>query len=230
MLARIEDTITRERAFIDDAAHELRTPLAVLRGEIELAAQDLDHPEVVAQGLASALEEADRLADLADGLLILARADAGQLVAGNATTELLEATRAAVGRVPHRDDVTIEVTGEASAVRGSPDWVRQIVTNLVANADRHATSRVVVMVEAAATSATLVVADDGPGFPAELLPRAFDRFARGDGARGRAGGGTGLGLAITASYARALGGTISAHNGAPLPGGCVRVEFPLAAR
>jgi signal transduction histidine kinase len=228
MLARIEDTIMRERAFIDDAAHELRTPLAVLRGEIELAAQVLDDRELVAQGLASALEETDRLAHLADGLLILARADAGQLISAEATTDLLSVTRAALERTPHREDLSIDVTGGAAVVRGDPDWVRQIVTNLVANADRYARSQILVTIEQTGRHGTLLVADDGPGFPDDLLARAFDRFVRGDGARVRTSGGAGLGLAITASFARALGGGVAAGNGAPLGGGWVRVELPLA--
>jgi signal transduction histidine kinase len=228
MLARIEETITRERAFIDDAAHELRTPIAVLRGEIELAARDLDHRDLVEQGLASALEETDLLSQLADGLLILARADAGQLVAGDATTELLAAADAAVARVPRRPEVAAEVRGEAAVVGGEPDWVRQIATNLVSNAERYATSRVVVAVEPAGASAALVVSDDGRGFPEALLPRVFDRFTRGDGARARGAGGAGLGLAIVASFARALGGSVSAGNGGALGGAWVRVEFPRA--
>jgi signal transduction histidine kinase len=230
MLARIEETITRERSFIDDAAHELRTPIAVLRGEIELAVQDLDHRDLVEQGLASALEETDLLAQLADGLLILARADAGQLIAGDSTTDLFACAEAAVGRLSHRPEVTVDVDGDAAVVRGEPDWVRQIVTNLVTNADRHARTRVQVTVSPGGErSAALVVADDGAGFPEALLPRAFDRFARGDGARVRADGGAGLGLAIVASFARALGGAVSAGNGGALGGGWVRVELPLAA-
>jgi signal transduction histidine kinase len=228
MLARIEETIVRERAFIDDAAHELRTPIAVLRGELELAAQDVDDHALVAQGLTSALEEADRLTRLTEDLLTLARADAGQLVPGNATTELLSAARAVARHLPRRDDVRIEVRGEPTTVRSEQDWIRQIITNLVANADRYASSKIVISVAPANGDGVLVVADDGPGFPTELLPRAFDRFARGDEARGRTEGGAGLGLAITASLARALGGTATACNGAPLQGACVQIELPLA--
>jgi signal transduction histidine kinase len=228
MLTRIEDTIARERAFIDDAAHELRTPIAVLRGELELAAQDLDEREPIAQGLASALEETDRLVRLTEGLLTLARADAGQLAPGDATTELLGATRAAVRRMPHRDEARIEVRGESTVVRGDEEWIRQIVTNLVGNANRYARTRVVVSVERVGGVGRLAVADDGPGFPEDLLPHAFDRFARGDRARGRSEGGAGLGLAIIASLARALGGTVHASNGGPLEGACVEVELPLA--
>jgi signal transduction histidine kinase len=228
MLSRIESTIVHERAFIDDAAHELRTPLAVLRGELELAAQDIDDRDAVVRGLASALEETDRLTHLTQDLLTLARADAGQLMPGVATTELLSASRAVVRRLSHRDDVTIEVRGEPTVVHADADWIHQIVTNLVGNADRYATSRIVVTAGHDGERGTLAVADDGPGFPDDLLPRAFDRFARGDGARGRSEGGAGLGLAIIASLTQALGGRVSATNGASLSGACIQVDLPLA--
>jgi signal transduction histidine kinase len=159
----------------------------------------------------------------------LARADAGQLIPGEATTELLSASQGVVRRLSHRSDVTIEVRGEPTTVRADTDWIQQIVTNLVANADRYATSRIVVTTTRDGDHGTLVVADDGPGFPDELLSRAFDRFARGDGARGRSEGGAGLGLAITASLARTLGGDVSATNGTSLSGGCIEVRLPLAA-
>jgi signal transduction histidine kinase len=229
MLSRIESTMAHERAFIDDAAHELRTPLAVLRGELELASDDIDDREAVIRALASALEETDRLTHLTQDLLTLARADAGQLIPSNATTDLLSASRTVVRRLLPRDDVTIEVRGEPTLVGGDADWIHQIVTNLVANAGRYASSQIVVTTRRQGDHGTLVVADDGPGFPDDLLPRAFDRFARGDGARGRSEGGAGLGLAITASLARALGGDVSATNGTSLSGGCVKVTFPLAA-
>jgi HAMP domain-containing protein len=124
MLARIEATLGHERAFIDDAAHELRTPLAVLRGELELAAHEPGDLHAVARSLASALEEADRLAGLTEDLLTLARADAGQLMPGETMTELLGAAHQEVQHLPHRDEVTIEVRGEPAIVRGEPEWVR----------------------------------------------------------------------------------------------------------
>jgi signal transduction histidine kinase len=114
-------------------------------------------------------------------------------------------------------------------VRGDPDWVKQIVINLVANANRYAAGRVLVTVDDDESVGLLVVNDDGRGFPPDLLPRAFDRFARGDEARGRGEGGAGLGLAITASFARAMGGSVAARNGGTLAGACVEVRLPLAA-
>jgi two-component system, OmpR family, sensor kinase len=229
MLARIESTVAHERAFIDDAAHELRSPIAVLRGELELAAQDPGDADAVARSLASALEETDRLTHLTEDLLTLARADAGQLASTDATTDLLAVARAGVDRLPQRDDVSIEVAGEPVLVRGDASWISQIVTNLVANADRHAGSRILVSTTRSSGHGRLTVADDGAGFPPELLPRAFDRFSRSDGARSRTRGGTGLGLAIVASLAHALHGTVSATNGPPFGGACIQVELPLAA-
>ena len=228
MLARIEMTIAHERAFIDDAAHELRSPLAVLRGELELTADDPQDAEAVAQGVASALEETDRLARLTEDLLTLARADAGQLDPGDARTELLGAAEECLRRLPHRDGVRIEVSGEPVTVRGDATWIHQIVTNLVVNAERYARSRIVVTTARDGELALLVVADDGAGFPAALLEQAFDRFSRGDGARTRSGGGAGLGLAIVSSLADAVGGTVRASNGPPLGGACVKVEVPVA--
>jgi len=229
MLARIETTVAHERAFVDDAAHELRTPIAVLRGELELAAQDPGDRTAVEHGLASALEETDRLTRLTQDLLMLARADAGQLVPGQDPVELLGATRAALRGLPHRDEVSVEVVGEPAMVLAEPEWIRHIVTNLVVNADRYARTRIVVSVAPVGAQGRLLVADDGSGFPPELLPRVFERFARADGARGRSGGGAGLGLAIIASLTHALGGSVSAANGPPLGGACVEIELPLLA-
>jgi signal transduction histidine kinase len=230
MLDRIEATLGHERAFIDDAAHELRTPLAVLRGELELASHEPGDRHAVAQSLASALEEADRLTRLTEDLLTLARADAGQLTPGEAITELLGATRQEVQHLPHRDGVTIEVRGEPAIVRGEPEWVSHIVSNLVANAGRYAKSRIVVTVGSAGECGRLVVADDGPGFPAHLLPRVLDRFSRGEDARGYRGGGAGLGLAIVSSLTHAAGGTVTVGNSESLGGACVEVAIPLAGR
>ncbi|WP_158553923.1 sensor histidine kinase [Micromonospora deserti] len=237
MLARIERAITHERAFIDDAAHELRTPIAVLRGEIELAAHEPDLPPPVAESLASALEETDRLARLTENLLTLARADAGQLAPGDATTDLVAAARTSVRRVPLADGISIEVRRqpgpscqerEPVLVRGEQEWTGHIVRNLVGNAGRYARSRILLTVTPEGRYVRLVVADDGPGFPPSVLPRAFDRFARADDARGQPGG-AGLGLAIVASLTRALGGRVTASNGAPLGGARVEVELPLAS-
>jgi signal transduction histidine kinase len=223
MLTRIEATITHERAFIDDASHELRTPLAILRGELELATQD-DDLAAVRQGLRTALDETDRLTRLSDNLLTLARADAGQLQPGATLVDLLEVTRTAVARIPGTDEVTVNVDGKPATVTGEPEWVDRVVANLVTNAMRHARSRVDVTIDATADGVRLTVADDGPGFPDELLSRAFDRFSRGDDARGP--GGTGLGLAIVDSIVHALGGTTCAGNGPPLGGAWVAVTFP----
>ncbi|HYJ66874.1 MAG TPA: ATP-binding protein [Nocardioidaceae bacterium] len=227
MLDRIETAMAHERGFIDDAAHELRTPIAVLRGELELALQVRDDPEAVAEGLVSALEETDRLTRLAHDLLTLARADAGQMLTGEAHTELFAASRASVRRLPTHHGITVEVRGDATEVRGDPEWIDHIVTNLIGNACRHARSRVTVTVGAAAGSGRLEVADDGPGLPPELLDRAFDRFTRADGERGT-GDGAGLGLAIVASLAHAVGGDVGVDNGRPLGGARVEVTLPIA--
>jgi signal transduction histidine kinase len=221
MLERIESTVATERAFVDDASHELRTPLAVLRGELELALGD-DDIETVRRGLASALEETDRLARLADSLLTLARVDAGRLAAAAGSCDLLTVARGSVARLggaAAAAGVEVEVAGEPTEVAGHPDWVDQVVANLVGNAVRHARARVRVEVG----DHRLAVADDGPGFPPDLLPRAFDRFTRGDPARGR--GGAGLGLAIVAGIVGTLGGAVDAANGGPLGGAVLTVRL-----
>ena len=225
MLERIEITIAHERAFIDDASHELRTPLAVVRGELELALQD-DDGQVIREGIASALEETDRLARLAESLLTLARVDAGAVPDRSSSCDLTAAAHRAVSRLP-RHGVTVTVTGHEATVWGQSEWVDQIVINLVANAVDHARTAVRVDVVPVDGSYRLTVADDGPGFPPDLLPRIFDRFTRGDGARGR--GGAGLGLAIVAGIARLLGGDTRAANGPPLGGGRVEVTLPGGA-
>jgi signal transduction histidine kinase len=226
MLERIETTVAREREFVDDAAHELRTPIAVLRGEIELALEDTSDAEAVRHGLTSALEEADRLARLTDDLLTLARADAGDIGTDDATTDLLAVAGDVAARVGRHTPISIDARGQPATVRGQPDLLDQVVLNLVANASRHAASRVEIDVEQDGDHARLTVSDDGPGFPEDLLPRAFDRFVRGDSARSRSHGGAGLGLAIAASLTRALGGEIAASN-RPDGGACVEVRLPV---
>jgi two-component system, OmpR family, sensor kinase len=229
MLERIEKTLAHERAFVDDASHELRTPIAVLRGELELATLSLDDPEAIAQGLQSALEETDRLTRLTDGLLVLARADAGEITASMIETDVRECADMIVRRLPHPDGIAVQVTGDTATVHADPNWVEEIVTNLVSNAVRYARHRVVVDVGRNNGRVRLRVADDGNGFSPAVVDRVFDRFARADNVRGRDDGGTGLGLAIVASIVHALRGDVRATNGPPLGGAVVDVELPITA-
>jgi two-component system OmpR family sensor kinase len=228
MLTRIERAIAHERSFVDDAAHELRTPLAVLRAELELATYDLGDADAVTASLTSALEETDRLARLTADLLTLARADAGELEPRRGTTDLTVAAQRVADQLRRPERARLEVTGAPVEARADPDWIAQILTNVTANAVRHASSLVRVSIGDAGGNVRLVVADDGAGFPPEFIPEAFDRFSRGADARTRGDEGSGLGLAITATLVGALGGTIAAGNGPPLGGACVTITLPKA--
>jgi len=178
--------------------------------------------------MASSLEEVDRLGHMADDLLTLSRANAGALTPRLTATDLHTAATDAVRRIPPPPPgITIEVQGEAVVALADPDLLERMLVNVLTNATRFARNRIVVLVEGApgARTATVTVADDGPGFAAELLPRVFDRFARASGPRGRGDGGSGLGLAIVSALADAQGATVSVGNGPPVSGGFARLTF-----
>jgi two-component system OmpR family sensor kinase len=226
MLERIEHAYEHERAFLDDASHELRTPLAVLRGELELALRGTGDPQVRA-ALRAALAETDRLVAITSDLLTLARADSGGLAIEPEPVDVRAACEQARDRVSDGRAV-VEIVGAGATAFADPRRVEQILVNLLANACRHAASAVQVTVDDGAFDGWVAVevADDGEGFPADLLPRAFDRFSRAGDERHRGEGRTGLGLAIVAALADALGGSVSAANGPPLGGAVVTVRLP----
>jgi two-component system OmpR family sensor kinase len=226
MLERIEAAFARERTFVDDASHELRTPLAILRGELELTVDDVDNPEAVRLAMTSSLEEVDRLAHMTDDLLTLSRASAGALSARLVPTDLHAAATSAVRRIPPPPpEISITVSGADIVALADPDLLERMLVNVLTNATRFARHRIIVEVAPGADdrTATLTVGDDGPGFADELLPRAFDRFARATGPRARGDGGTGLGLAIVSALAAAQGATVAVGNGPPLSGGVTRI-------
>jgi signal transduction histidine kinase len=231
MLDRIEATIAHERAFVDDASHELRSPLAVLRGELELLRLDMVE-EGEASGrlraIDSAIEETDRLSRVADQMLVLARADAGRLADGLQAVPLLATTQRIVDRLP-LGDVEVEVAGDEVDVMADVDLLDHLLANLLSNAGRFARGRICVQLTGAGPHAVLVIADDGPGFAPELLHRALDRFSRGEPSRTRDHGGAGLGLSIVAAVADACDGRVTLSNGGPLGGAVVEVRLPRAA-
>jgi two-component system OmpR family sensor kinase len=237
MLERIEAAFARERAFVDDASHELRTPLAILRGELELTADDAGDPAAVRLAMTSSLEEVDRLGQLAEDLLTLSRANAGALAARLVPTDLHAAASAAARRIPPPPpEVFVEVRGARITALADPDLLERMLVNLLTNATRFASRHIVVDVSRAPEDGSpeggapvVTVADDGPGFPDDLLPRAFDRFARASGSRGRTDGGSGLGLAIVSALAAAQGATVTVGNGHPLSGGVARITFRRAS-
>jgi two-component system, OmpR family, sensor kinase len=233
MLARLSAAQERERAFIDDAAHELRTPVAVLRAELELGLtqeHDAAHrpPSTpTREALRRALAEADRLGRLADGLLVLAQARSGQLDLDRQPTDVTALVRAWTGRLSAVTGARVSVAGPELVATVDPARVEQVVTNLVGNAAEAGAGRVEVRVAAEPPGGVrMEVSDDGPGFAPAVLPVAFDRFSRGavPGPPGLRG--AGLGLAIVATVARAHGGSVEAGNGSPLGGAWVRVVLP----
>lgn len=214
MLTRLEAGLARERRFVAEASHELRTPLSLLKTELELAQRRPRSAEELRAALSSAADETDRLALLADDLLVLARSDEGRLrLAAEplAVSKLLETvarrfgTRAdGVGR-----RLEVDVPADAS-VLGDPLRLEQALGNLVDNALRYGAGTVRLEGRSENGLVALRVTDEGAGFPRDFLPRAFERFSRADESRAR--GSAGLGLALVEAIAHAHGGTASAGN------------------
>jgi heavy metal sensor kinase len=214
MLARLQASLARERSFVADASHELRTPLAILRTELELALRGERSMDDLSDALRSAAEEVDRLSRLSEDLLVLARADEGRLPVRAALQPVDPLIRDVAGSfAAHARRAGRDIRVEPSdGLQASVDNVRirQALGNLLDNALRHGAGVVRLYATGANGTVELHVADEGPGFPEEFLPHAFERFSRADHARTR--GGSGLGLAIVDAIARAHGGSVNASN------------------
>ncbi|WP_329088317.1 sensor histidine kinase [Streptosporangium sp. NBC_01469] len=197
-LDRLELAVSRHKRFVADAAHELRSPLAILRTRLELA-----QPGPLA---AEALTDVERIQALTSDLLLLARLDAGE-PGCHEEVDLGQVTAEEAARSRPRPEirVTLEVAAD-TVVLGSAGQLRRLVANLVDNAVRHASSAVTVRLATEGGEAVLDVRDDGPGIPAEHHEAVFDRFTRLDEARDRDAGGAGLGLAIARDIAVRHGG------------------------
>ena len=214
MLSRLETALGRERAFVADAGHELRTPLSILKLELELALQSGSSREELQARLRSSAEEVDRLATLAQDLLVIARADQGELPLDMRPVEVRGVLGAVAerftGAAQRRGRRVVVTDADRLAVRGDGARLEQALTNMVSNALRYGAGQVVLRARAENGSVELHVEDEGDGFPPEFLPRAFERFSRSDPARSR--GGAGLGLSIVQVIAHAHGGEAHAAN------------------
>jgi signal transduction histidine kinase len=224
MLARLEGSQLRQRKFVSDASHELRSPVASIRQHAEVAAA---HPERTTLGeLAEVvLEEDARLQRVVEDLLLLSRIDEGTLRAGSEAVDLddLVFQEAARLRTAGLAVDTREVS--AARVRGDRGQLERLVRNLSDNAARHTRGSISMSLRDRDRVAILTVDDDGPGIPAGDRERVFDRFVRLDDARDRDAGGSGLGLSIVHEVASLHGGSVVAAD-APLGGARLEVRLP----
>ena len=225
MLDRMDTARRRQRAFVADAAHELRNPLASLRTQLEVA--ERRGAGLPPDRLADLVAEAERLSLLVDDLLLLARLDdtgAGRRQAAPVDVSALVravAERYAAARVP------VAVAGPPELwVAGRPDELARVLANLLDNAVRHAAAEVRVTASDDGPDVVVVVADDGAGIATGDRERVFERFTRLDDARGRDEGGAGLGLGIVRELVRGHGGTV--RLGDAEPGLRVEVRLPSA--
>ncbi|WP_243716181.1 sensor histidine kinase [Actinomadura darangshiensis] len=205
-LDRLEQAVARQRGFVSDVSHELRSPLTALRMELELALSAPDDTELP-DTLRAILINAERLSAVVDDLLALARLDADRNFTRE-PTDLTEITDQEVLRRPRRTQVTVLSEGPVT-VRGGRSELARLLTNLLDNADRHAASEVTVMLRVERPDTAVVeVIDDGTGIAPEDRERVFERFARLADGRHRDAGGTGLGLAIARDIAVAHRGSL----------------------
>lgn len=231
MLDRLQAALERERGFVAEAGHELRTPLALLRAELDFAVHYADSEQELRDAVQTASEETDRLVQLAGDLLLIASTDQGRLPLRSepiVAYELLESVRKRFAwRAESQGRPLAEVQAPPELiVTGDRLRLEQALGNLVDNSLRHGTGTVRITACARNHSVEVHVSDQGPGFPADLLPRAFQRFSRADNAR--SGSGAGLGLAIVDTVARAHHGTANAANHAQ-GGADVYLSLPLPA-
>lgn len=217
MLARLEDALEREREFVADAGHELRTPLALLRTELELALRHAKSSEELREAVRSSSLEVERLAQLADDLLLTAVSDRGRLalrLEPLSAPELLSSIARRFEWRAHESGRPLRVVADPGIiVPGDRIRLEQALGNLVENALRHGGGEVRLSAVTSVGLVELHVADQGGGFPPEFLAQAFNRFARPDETRAR--GGSGLGLSIVQVIAVAHGGSAHVANRDP---------------
>ena len=218
MLARIEDGVLRERRFVADASHQLRTPLALLTTELELARRRDRSPDELRAALDAATESTARLSRLADDLLLLAQADEDGVPLKAEATDLADLAQQVGERFG------IRVRAEPLVVSADPLRLEQALSNMVDNALRHGGGDVTLSAARRSGDVELHVLDDGRGFPAGFVAHAFGRFSRADSS---SADGSGLGLAIVETIARAHGGEAHAEN---RPGGGADVWLALPLR
>jgi signal transduction histidine kinase len=208
MLDRLRQAFERERRFVADASHELRTPVAVVKAELEGALRAGEYGPPVRDALVAAIEECDRLGQLAEDLLVVARAADGRLPVRRENLDavsVLESVRRRFMDRANQQGRRIRVEApEGLRLCADPLRIRQALGNLVDNALRHGEGEVVLGARRAGAGVEIEVADQGAGFPPEIAEQAFERFTRGDRARTR--GGAGLGMAIVRTIAEAHGG------------------------
>lgn len=225
MIERLERSWERERRFVADASHELRTPIAVIKTELEAAASNISSTALAAESLRAAIDECDSLAQLADDLLTLSRtAEAGLPVTTEATPIL---TLLDDGRLRYVDRaarhgrlITVEADPGLRAVVDRTR-LRQALSNLIDNALRHGGGTISLRAWADQQLVHVDVSDEGPGFGPDIAERAFERFVRGEQARSARG--AGLGLAIVHTILDAHGGTVAIVGGLPTT---VRMTLP----
>jgi heavy metal sensor kinase len=211
--ARLDAAFSQLVRFTADASHELRTPLAVMRSHAELALTRSRTEEYYQQTIETCLNSATRMTAIVDGLLTLARADAGGMVADRQNVELSDVVRETIRQlrpVAAKSQVNITKELEAVTVLGNSNLLGRVVSNLVENAIRYNRpgGSIRVMLLTVDDRISLTVSDTGIGIPAADVPHIFERFYRVDQARTRSTGGTGLGLAICKSIIELHGGTI----------------------
>ncbi len=215
MLDRIDAATKRQRTFVGDAAHELRSPLASLRLQLEVAQRvgpARDWPGM----LDEVLSDVDRLDQLVEDLLALARSDEAGGVLRRREPVALDQLVTEVAEDYLDARVPVRSSTDAVSVDGDPEALRRVVVNLLDNAVRYARSEVTVDIAVNGNgTAELVIRDDGPGIPEDERERVFDRFYRTHESRSRDTGGTGLGLPIVRDVIRAHGGTVSLADNHP---------------
>lgn len=227
LLERVDRAVERERRFVADASHELRSPLAGARALLET---ETDDPADVAETRAETLATIARLESLVDQLLHLARPDGATIEREpRRAVDLDELVLAQATRLRRTTDLEIDTSGVSGGqVRGRDNELGRIVENLTANAVRHARSAVALTVDESEGWVELAVSDDGPGVPEPDRERIFRRFARLDDSRARDAGGAGLGLAIVDAIVREHGGTVAVERAA-LGGARFVVRLPSSA-
>jgi two-component system OmpR family sensor kinase len=238
LLARLDVSFEQQRRFMADASHELRTPVAIVCGESEVAlSQAARSPEEYRESLTILHEEGRRLTRIVEDLFTLARADAGQYGLAPVTfyldetvAECVRAVRSLAAR--HGVELRHECAGDEMPLRGDEGLVRRMILNLLDNAIKYTTAGGEVGVELAREDSgyTIRITDTGGGVPEEARPHIFERFYRADKARSRnggAGGGAGLGLSIASWIAEAHGGRVALER-SDKSGSTFRISLPSA--